>query len=94
MQMTDNLHKRNLISSSNKYYQDINLFRGFAIFTIVWEHFLIMVKYLEGGWASNWLVLEDFRSAFIDDGSAFLFLYLDSFFTLFFIKGDLIIRSS
>jgi len=24
----------------------------------------------------------------------FLFLYLDSFFTLFFIKGDLIIRSS
>lgn len=39
MQMTDNLHKRNLISSSNKYYEDINLFRGFAIFTIVWEHF-------------------------------------------------------
>ena len=86
--MTDNLHKRNLISSSNKYYEDINLFRGFAIFTIVWEHFLIMVKYLEGGWASNWLVLEDFRSAFIDDGSAF-FVFISGFlfYSIFYKRG-------
>ena len=47
-----------------------------------------MVKYLEGGWASNWLVLEDFRSAFIDDGSAF-FVFISGFlfYSIFYKRG-------
>ena len=57
-----------IISSVNnqtakiKYYNDVNLFRGFAIFIIVWQHILMLIKFYGGvNWETHWQSIENLR---------------------------------
>jgi len=48
----------------------------------------MVIRGFGGNWSSNWLILEDFRSAFIDDGSAF-FVFISGFlfYSVFYRRG-------
>lgn len=83
-----------IISSVNnqtakiKYYNDVNLFRGFAIFIIVWQHILMLIKFYGGvNWETHWQSIENLRSAFFDGGTSYFVFISGFFYALFYKRG-------
>jgi len=88
-----------IISSVNnqtakiKYYNDVNLFRGFAIFIIVWQHILMLIKFYGGvNWETHWQSIENLRSAFFDGGTSY-FVFISGFFLCSFLQKRVWLQS-
>lgn len=74
---------------NKKYFPEIAIYRGFAIFTIVFIHMFLAVGGLAGvcNLPSNEGSIHKFVVSFIiDNTTLFVFIFWISFFIMFFIK--------
>ena len=75
-----------------KFFDELDLFRGFAIFLIVLGHMFGQITlYIENYWKSDWTFLYRYYSVLMGGGTTF-FVFISGFlfYSVFYVRGRIV----